>query len=141
MWEKDDPRRPRFEPEFWGEGGIERVHSEAGGWPHLVQLIAETAVDLCNDEQAAGVDAGLFERALDKAVVRGHNVLHELLLEESALPGEREYLEAFGRHDTQPPPDDAVVHRSIRRRLLVAEEAGEWRLRVPLMARWLRRRG
>jgi HAMP domain-containing protein len=42
--------RPRFEGAFWGNGGIERIHAEAGGWPHLVQLVAETVVDLLNDE-------------------------------------------------------------------------------------------
>src|SRR5689334_21555311 len=37
-WRDDDParQRPRFEAGFWGEQGIERVHAEAGGWPHLM---------------------------------------------------------------------------------------------------------
>ena len=47
----------------------------------------------------------------------------------------------FRRQDTQPPPTDEAVHRSLRRRLLVVEDDGEWRLRVPLMQRWLRERG
>ena len=141
LWEKDDPGRPRFEPDFWGEGGIERIHREAGGWPHLVQLIAETCVDLVNEEGVARVDAGLFERALNKAIVRGHNVLYELLIRECTSDGELEYVSAFRRQETQPPPGDEAGYRSLRRRLLVEEDAGRWRLRVPLMARWLRERG
>jgi len=26
LWKDDDPKRPRFAPGFWGEGGIERIH-------------------------------------------------------------------------------------------------------------------
>jgi hypothetical protein len=52
LWLDNDPKRPRprFESGFWGQGGIESIHAEAGGWPHLVQLIAETIVDLLNKE-------------------------------------------------------------------------------------------
>jgi hypothetical protein len=141
LWKKDDPRRPRFEPGFWGEGGIERIHEEAGGWPHLVQLIAEAVVDLINDEKARLVSPALLQRALAQCVVRGHNVLHELMHRECTLPGEWEYLSAFRREPEQPPPEGDAVNRSLRRRLLVTEENGHWRLRVPLMARWLRERG
>lgn len=138
---KDESKRPRFEPGFWGENGIERIQHESGGWPHLVQLIAETIVDLINDETKSQVDAELFERALNKAIVSGHNVLYQLMRGESTLPGEWEYLSAFRKRELQPLPEDEKIYASLRRRLLVAEETGEWRLRVPLMARWLRERG
>lgn len=138
---KDESKRPRFEPGFWGENGIERIQHEAGGWPHLVQLIAETIVDLINDETKTQVDPELFERALNKAIVSGHNVLYQLMRGESTLPGEWEYLSAFRKRELQPLPEDEKIYASLRRRLLVAEETGEWRLRVPLMARWLRERG
>jgi len=143
LWRDDDPGRPRprFEAGFWGEGGIERIHAEAGGWPHLVQLIAETVVDVLNDEGGRQVSPPLMERALDKAIVGGHNVLYELLRRESSLPGEWEYLSKFRSRETQPPPDDEAIAQSLRRRLLVDEESGQWQLRVPLMSRWLRKRG
>ena len=145
LWSKDNPSRPRpsFPAEFWGPGGIERIHAEAGGWPHLVQLIAETVVDLLNDEGRRQVDPGLFERALDEAIVRGHNVLFELIRRESFLPGEWEYLSAFRKQEAQPPPEDEAMARSLRRRMLVTvdDEDGAWRLRVPLMRRWLLKRG
>jgi len=141
LWSKDDPKRPRFSPEFWGENGIERIQHEAGGWPHFVQLLAETIVDLINDETKRQVDAELFERSLNKAIVSGHNVLYQLLRGESTLPGEWEYLAAFRKRETQPPPEDEAIYTSLRRRLLVEEENGHWRLRVPLMARWLKERG
>ena len=141
MWEKGAPNRPRFAAALWGDGGIQRIHSEAGGWPHLVQLIAETVVDLLNEKGIPQVVPDLLEQALDLAVVRGHIVLYELLRGESRLPGEWEYLSAFRARQTQPLPADEAVSSSLRRRLLVAEVDGQCRLRVPLMSRWLSLRG
>jgi hypothetical protein len=140
LWRAIEGQRPRFEPGFWGEGGIERMHAETGGWPHLVQLVAETVVDLVNDSGGASIDDALLERALSKAVVRGNNVFLELLERESRLPGEWDYLRAFRGTDEQPVPTDEALDRSLRRRRLVVEEGGRYRLRVPLMARWLRER-
>ena len=141
MWEKGAPNRPRYAAALWGDGGIQRIHSEAGGWPHLVQLIAETVVDLLNEKGIPQVVPDLLEQALDLAVVRGHIVLYELLRGESRLPGEWEYLSAFRARQTQPLPADEAVSSSLRRRLLVAEVDGQCRLRVPLMSRWLSLRG
>lgn len=141
LWAEDDPKRPRFEPAFWGEGGIERIHAEAGGWPHLVQLLAETVVDLCNDREQAQVDSALLEEALDKAIVAGDTVLRQLMEAEDAMPAEWLYLRGFRTRDTQPPPDDEAVYQALRRRLLVMDDRDQWRLRVPLMQRWLRKRG
>lgn len=141
LWPKDAPERPRFAPEFWSNGGIERIHKEAGGWPHLVQLIAETVVDLINEEDSSMVNAALLERALDIAIVRGHNVFYELMRRESSLAGEWDYLSRFRHYTTQSLPNDEAIYLSLRRRVLVEEENGEFRLRVPLMARWLRQRG
>jgi hypothetical protein len=143
LWRDDNPSRPRpsFGSGFWGNGGIERIHAEAGGWPHLVQLIAETVVDLLNDEAGSQVTSPLLERALDRAILSGHNVLYELLRRESTLPGEWEYLSKFRIRDTHPLPDNESIVLSRRRRLLVAEEGDQWRLRVPLMCRWLRKGG
>jgi len=140
LWRASGAEPPRFEPGFWGEGGIERIHAEAGGWPHLVQLVAETVVDLVNDAGGASVDSALLERALDRAVVRGNNVFLELLERESRLSGEWDYLREFRRAETQPVPADEALERSLRRRRLVVEEDGRYRLRVPIMARWLRQR-
>ena len=86
-----------------------------------------------------------MERALDKAIVRGHNVLYELLHRECQLPGEWDYLERFKRLDAQAAPNgneaDEAIARSLRRRELMTVDGDEWRLRVPLMLRWLRVRG
>lgn len=60
---------------------------------------------------------------------------------EDARPGEWTYLCGFRTRDTQPPPSDEAAYQALRRRLLVAEDQGQWRLRVPLMQRWLRERG
>ena len=140
LWPQDQPR-PSFPAAFWGEGGIERIHAEAGGWPHLVQLIAGVLVDLANADPGRPIGPELFERALGEAIVRGDIVLYQLVRGECRLPGEWEYLSAFRQHEVQPPPKDEDVARSLRRRLLVAIDGDQWRLRVPLMRRWIRERG
>jgi hypothetical protein len=61
---------PRFEGAFWGNGGIERIHAEAGDWPHQVQLVAEIVVDLLNDEGGNQLTSPLLERALDLVIVK-----------------------------------------------------------------------
>ncbi|HEV7517702.1 MAG TPA: AAA family ATPase [Thermoanaerobaculia bacterium] len=138
LWNTVETERPRFEPGFWGESGIERIQAETGGWPHLVQLVAETVIDLLNDTEKTRVDEALLERALDRAVVRGNNVFSELVEKESRLPGEWDYLCGFRSAATLSPPADLAIDRSLRRRRLVLEEDGRFRLRAPLMARWLR---
>ncbi len=130
-------QRPRFAADFWGADGIDRIHREAGGWPHLVQLLAETAVDLANDRGQRTADAALLEESFAQAVVRGTTLLQELLWRECQQPGEWQYLRGFVRSERQPPPIDAHVYASLRRRLLVLDDDGACRLRVPLMRRWL----
>ena len=127
---------------FWGEGGMDRIHAEAGGWPHLVQLIASTVVDLCNTQDKDRADATILDAALAKSVVSGDSVLGELMLYRSEeYPAAWSYLSAFRKQDTQPPPEDDALRLTLKRHLLVRETVGgEWALRVPLMQRWLRER-
>jgi hypothetical protein len=141
LWPQDAPGRPRFDASFWGADGIDRIHNEAAGWPHLVQLIAETAIDVLNSSsEETSVTTEILNRAIDGSIVSGQVVLSQLLKGESRLPGEWDYLLGFKRGDTQPPPQDDKVAQSLRRRMIVLEEEGNWRLRVPLMLKWLRRR-
>lgn len=66
--------------------------------------------------------------------------LRQLLRGES---GEAEWawLTGFRRNDALPIPEDEAVYQSLRRRWLGVEaDQGEWRLRVPLLQRWLRER-
>jgi hypothetical protein len=137
LWRARAEATPRFSPDFWGNGGIERIITETGGWPHLVQLVAETAVELANTRQLAALDAGALEEAIDQAVARGTVVLSELIEGECRTPAERQYLHGFRMTETQPLPLDEQVRRSLRRRFLIVEEGERWRLRVPLMRRWL----
>jgi hypothetical protein len=140
-WAKDSADRPRFDGSFWGEGGIERIQHETDGWPHLVQLIAETCVDLVNEGDRRVVTPQLLEKALDEAIVRGHTVMYELMHRESELPGEWQYLSGFRERETQSAPEDLAVRRSLLRREVAMDDGAAWRLRVPLMGRWLRERG
>jgi hypothetical protein len=141
LWPKADSARPHFDAAFWGEGGIERIHTEAAGWPHLVQLIAERSVYLVNRQGQRTCTATILEEAIGTAVVSGDAVLRQLVRDDCRLDGEWDYLKAFRIRDTQTPPEDEALYQSLRRRLMVIDEAGRWRLRVPLMQRWLRERG
>jgi hypothetical protein len=107
----------------------------------LVQLVAGTAVDLVNEANAKSLERAMLERAADRSIVDGDTVLRQLMRGESELPGEWEYLTGFRSKDEQPPPDDEAIFESLRRRHLIIEGGGMWRLRVPLMQRWLRQRG
>lgn len=131
-----------YGPLFWGDGGVGRIHEETGGWPHLVQLVASTVVDLCNQKGLDRADAAVLDNAFAKAVVSGDTVLAELMLYGSE---EHEaawrYLIGFRTADTQPPPADVDLGFLLKRYLLVGEaDSGNWVLRVPLMYRWLRGR-
>lgn len=141
LFDQEGSQRPAFPADFWGEGGIERVQAETAGWPHLVQLVAGQCVDLVNASEQSRVDAALLGRALDQAVVRGDSVFFELLQRECTVPAEWDYLTGFRRAEAQPPPEDDAVYRSLRRRQLIAEGGELWRLRAPLMRRWLIQRG
>ncbi|MEO5374501.1 MAG: ATP-binding protein [Alphaproteobacteria bacterium] len=133
----DDGKRPRFGAALWGDSGVDWIHGEAGGWPHLVQLIAQNAIDVLNDSNQNTLDATLLEKAAAKAVGAGDTVLRQLLKGESSEPAWA-YLTGFRHHDTQSPPADPAILADLHRRLLVVEEGGHLRLRVPLMQRWLR---
>jgi AAA ATPase domain len=141
LFRDDEARRPRFDAAFWGDHGIEWIHREAGGWPHLVQLLAGTAVDLVNEANVESLDGAMLERAAEKSIIDGDTVLRQLMRGESEIPCEWEYLTGFRSKDQQSSPSDEAIFQSLRRRQLISEDSGMWRLRVPLMQRWLRQRG
>ncbi len=105
-----------------------------------MQLLAATAVDLANDASVNALDGDMLERAAQRSITDGDMVLRQLMQGESELPGEWDYLAGFRNRDEQPPPDDENILQSLRHRQIIAED-GQWRLRVPLMQRWLRQRG
>ena len=122
-----------------GEAGVDWIHQQAAGWPHLVQLLADTVVDLVNKKGITEVDDQLLENAADEAIVRGDAVLRQLLQGESTTD-EWSYLRGFITTDELPVPHDSGVISSLKRRWVVKENGELWQLRVPLMLRWLRKR-
>jgi hypothetical protein len=138
-WSGGDENSSFLPADLWGADGINRIHTEAGGWPDLVQLLAETTIDLLNESTMRAANDALLSRAFDRAIIRGELVLRQLVERECRLPGEWSYVSGFRHHDWQPLPDDYRVFESLRRRLLVVDESGVLRLRV--MQRWLRRQG
>jgi hypothetical protein len=107
----------------------------------LVQLVAETVVELINLRGQKAASPALLDEALTSAVTRGDIVLRQLVRGECSLPGEWAYLEGFRASEAQSAPDEEAVRRSLRRRMLIAESEDGWRMRVPLMRRWLIARG
>jgi hypothetical protein len=83
-----------------------------------------------------------MESALDEAVISGQNALSRLMREESQVPGEWEYLTGLRTAEELPAPQDEAVRTSLlRRQIVVPGTDGTWKLRAPLMGRWLRLRG
>jgi len=103
LWRARGEVAPHFDPRFWSDGGIERIHTEAAGWPHLVQLLAETAVELANNRQMVALDAGVLEEAIDEAVERGTVVLSELIERESKRRLNGSIYSASARTRRRPP--------------------------------------
>jgi len=69
-----------------------------------------------------------------------HSALRDEVKSQGRVPGEWEYLAGFARRETQPVPEDEEVRRALnRRQLCMKADSGEWRQRVPLMGRWLRK--
>ena len=97
---------------------------------------------MLNDEAQTAVHPELLERAFEKSVVRGEPVFYELVRRESKLVGEWECVQGFKRTEVLDAPADTAILRSLQRReLVVPVDGGGWRLRVPLMRRWLIERG
>lgn len=132
--------RPRLGEEFWGADGIDWVYAESGGWPVLVQALAALAVTAANRRESRVFPLDAREQVIASVLRESRPVLSELLLgkQENRFDGEREYVAAFAHTDAQPPPDDPDVRRHLLRREIIARgEDEQWRLRVPLMRRWL----
>ena len=132
----------RFTRDFWGDEAVQYIHHETGGWPHLVQLLASTVVDLCNKGGRDRVDRKLLEEATQKALVSGETVMSELLLYRSEEhPSAWAYLAGFRERDLQNPPSDDGLRLLLKRHLLVeVSDDGLWGLRIPLLLKWLRER-
>ena len=126
-----------FEPGFWGPEGIKFIQEETQGWPHFVQLIAQTTIDLLNESSETKVTPELLEKAMQQSARDAETTLSELMKGESKLDGEWEYIWNFRKNEIQHPPENFDIASSLRNRELVVEEGGNWRLRVPFMRRWL----
>ncbi|RJQ69172.1 MAG: hypothetical protein C4519_21980 [Desulfobacteraceae bacterium] len=131
-----------FGASFWEAGVVERIHGYTAGWPHLVQLVAATIVDLCNTLGIDHCGLDVLEKALDKSVTSGDTVMAELMFYRSEeYPSAWPYLTGFRTQELQSPPADDGLRMLLKHSLLIRETAdGKWTLRVPMMADWLRNR-
>jgi hypothetical protein len=119
LFRRAETKPPHFDLAFWGEGGIDRIHAEAAGWPHLVQLLAEGVVQLVNLRGLSAATPALLEEAIATAAVRGDAVLRQLVRNECRLAGERDYLARFRTHDLQCRAGAPTVRLPAHRRCMV----------------------
>ena len=135
-----------LETGFWPEPMIARIQHETQGWPALVQGVAKQVIARCNRDKVLRPSDEILAGALDAVLGSMDPTLQQLLLFYSNLPATEkaagEYLRGFRTADTLPPPTDGDIRRLLERHELISvTETGAWRLRVPLMLRWLRKRG
>ena len=135
-----DTNRARIPNETWGIKGAEEIHRIAGGWPHLVQLLAETTLSVLSDVNAKRLDDKLFEMMLCEAEEKAQQTLRQLIEGETETKElEFEWLLQFKNKDEVEPPQDHKLRRSLKRRQLITEiDENRWGMRVPLMHRWIR---
>ena len=131
--------------EFWAPGMIERIQHESQGWPALVQGIAKEVVAACNRRKVLQANDALLDEALDAVLTSVDGTLQELLLQQARQEPEKSaslFIRAFRTTEEQSPPaEDAVRQLLQRHELVVPTASGAWRLRVPLMQRWLEKKG
>lgn len=53
---------------FWGEGAIERIYEETGGWCFLVQAAASNVVKICNEREVSETTPEIVEAGLAETV-------------------------------------------------------------------------
>jgi len=133
-------RRPRFKPTFWGENGIEWIYTQTAGWPHLVQLLTNIAVDLTDEPWAdtlikkhwgwRGADLSYWATP----------VLSYLLYGETQSEPETVYIVGFRTKDTQA-PNQRSDHSAPSPSSDHHRKNNDWRLKVSLMLQWLRTKG
>jgi len=79
-----------------------------------------------------------LEQVAEEAVGYGDAVLRQLLRPEDGSDAEWRYLRRFRDHRSLPRPENSKVEQALLRRWMLVEEGEGYRLRVPLMGRWLR---
>ena len=140
--ETNFPNRPKLAPETFGTDGIRKIYEETCGWPDLVQMVAEKALEkIKSGKTLQQLNAEQLENVYSDVISEKRNTFISLMVSESKLEGEWEYLYNFHNQPTQLPPNKTEISISLRRRELVSVSEEGWSLRVPLMARWLREQG
>ncbi|MEM7013694.1 MAG: AAA family ATPase [Verrucomicrobiota bacterium] len=131
---------------FWGEGAIERIYEETGGWCFLVQAAASNVVKICNEREVSETTPEIVEAGLAETVSSANVTLSNLMLQESREhPAAWDYLKQFRTKTILPEPEDDKLRLTLKRHLLV-EPAGEEdgrqlvKLRFPIMKRWVEER-
>ena len=129
---------------FWRPGMIEAIHHESQGWPALVQGLAREVCRCCNNAKVLEPDDSMLESAFAQACYSLESTLATLLLEQETREPARsagQWLQGFHLVGEQDRPRDEEVCRLLERHELIEDvKASRWKLRVPLMQRYLQRR-
>ena len=129
----------KVEPARWGgEVGIDRIHRESGGWPSIIQLIAQVVARMLKENGHDHADETLLDQALEKSVEQGNNLFEGVMYRERSSDEEWHYLRQFARETELDPSPVPGVMDSLWRRELIDRGTRGYILRVPIVSRWLR---
>ncbi|MEN8906141.1 MAG: hypothetical protein ABF289_09325, partial [Clostridiales bacterium] len=125
--------------EIWNDELIDIIYKETAGWPFFVQEVANKAIVFLNENNNGEVlNKDLLEMALEKVTESVYNNFNQLLNEESKIEGEWDYILNFSENKFQNKPSNYKIRESLKRRYIVDEVNGKYKLKVPLMERWLK---
>ena len=134
-----------FFKNFWKPGMIEAIHRESQGWPALVQGLAREICRECTTRNVLEPEHAILEPAFQRACSSLDSTLATLLLKQETKEPARSasrWLQGFRTTHEQAPPEDEAVRDLLKRHELIADlNAPLWRLRVPLMQRYLEMEG
>lgn len=128
---------------FWKPGMLEAIHEQTQGWPALVQGCAREVCRLCNDRHVLESEEAMLEPSFDEVCSTMDTTFATLLLtmeQQEPARSAGTWIKGFRKLKEQVPPTDERVRDLLKRHELIADiNAPLWRLRVPLMQRYLER--
>jgi len=127
-----EPIKPRYSPEL-----LERLFDLTQGHPALLQLQCRESMNIANADCRKDMTMADLERALQEAIGRETPATVVFWKQFCATTAIRRTVEQI--LDGQPPTDNEQRLRLEEHGFIFQDVAGQWRLRVPLFADWLRK--
>jgi len=127
-------------PDIYEREAVEDIIRWTSCQPYLVQLLCTEVVERLNRERRQRATADDVEMVIPRAFETGAHYFREFWAL-SATPEERKVLLALARDGEMPEGVPEAVIRALVRREVVDQADGGYRFQVPLVRRWVRRKG